>query len=151
MPKIKESEIPETQTEILGIKASANPSFPIVMFCKFKKIVADRIPVTPPKNESIIPSATINHAIDNLVYPKVLRTANSETLPRTAINIVFAINPTTANTAAIPIQRENFINSINSFAVLAKNAFPRMYLSAQILNEIFDQSHWPQNQAKKNH
>ena len=49
------------------MNASANPSFPIVMFCKFKKIVADRIPATPPKNESIIPSAIINHAIDNLV------------------------------------------------------------------------------------
>ena len=91
MPKIKESEIPETQTEILGINASANPSFPIVMFCKFKKIVADRIPVTPPKNESIIPSATINHAIDNLVYPKVLRTAR-ETYPREQSLIIEELN-----------------------------------------------------------
>ena len=61
--------------------------------------------------------------MDNFEYPRVFNTAYSLILPRTDNKIELATNPITAKTHAIPIHRVKRINSINSNAVFAKNAF----------------------------
>ena len=61
--------------------------------------------------------------MESCEYPIVLSIACSDILLRTAIKIVFAISPITANIEAIAIHLEKSISSINSLAVLAKKAF----------------------------
>ena len=70
--------------------------------------------------------------MEDLEKPKVLSTACSEILLRTASKIVLAINPITANTEAIPIHFEKLISSINSLAVLAKKPFRELYWSVRL-------------------
>lgn len=93
-------------------------------------------PIIPPNVDRMTASATISHAIAPCEYPRVFKTACSEILLRTAIRIVLAINPITANTEAIPIHLEKDINSISYLAVLAKKAFSGLVLvgSGSFLN-----------------
>ena len=56
-----------SQTEKLGRKAIANPSFPIVIVWRWRKTEAPATPPNPPINERIMASEIINHEIESWV------------------------------------------------------------------------------------